>query len=128
MRRHPKVRGPGYIVREGQVRGRGRYLCCLSDAREPFYWRPSAAGCDRGARRTAERSAKSAGGRVVRILSHEEAKRKAKAAGLRELAEEMRADMKYWPPFDVSRDVIKKMARKAEEKADALWPRKGAGR
>ena len=76
-----------------------------------------------------------AGWRIVRLLSPAESRRKAAADALRELAAEIRAETSG--PFGASNtigydggwsDAKHQDAKKAEEKATALWPRKGAGR
>jgi hypothetical protein len=66
--------------------------------------------------------------RAVRLLSPAESRRKAAATALRELADEMQADStrKGLPASAVG--AISGWAIVIESRADALWPRKGAGR
>jgi hypothetical protein len=99
-----------YIVREGKVRGKGRYWHALGDR-----WikgRPALTYSDRT---IAGIDAKDLGGRVVRLLSHEEAKAKASAEALREAAADDRRTSETW------------VAEWLEERAEALWPAR-AGR
>lgn len=70
------------------------------------------------------------GARICTILTPAESRRKAAATALRELAAEIRGDLLTFGRCDVAtwNDAKLQDAAKAESRADALWPRKGAGR
>ena len=77
---------------------------------------------DRG---QAKALAKARGGRVVRILSHEEAKRKAAAMALLALAKEFREAAPFYRkrPFESGAAAgLLDAARHAEAEAEKLWP------
>ena len=68
--------------------------------------------------------AKRRGGRIVRLLTPAEPRRKAKAEALRKEADHFSAlteEAGYSIAFEMA-------ARHLRAEADALWPRKGAGR
>ena len=77
--------------------------------------------------------AKRRDGRVVRLLTPAESRRKAAAEALRELAVELRAETlgalnEPVDDYDGGLSDAKHLAaNEAEARADALWPRKGAG-
>ena len=68
----------------------------------------------------------------VRVLTPAESRRKAAATALRELAADWYAkaqNRRYEDAYVAGTvDAIESMAADADKRADALWPRKGAGR
>lgn len=98
-----------YIVREGKVRGEGRYLVDSvgwigSHHGATRYDRAAADWCCRDLRKEGKPA------RVVRLLTHEESKRKAAAEALRAAA--------MFAPCLTRGDL--------ERRADCLWPTKAA--
>ena len=111
-----------YLIREGKERGHGRYLRFVRDILEEteaqwYGWRDKAEKyyTDDEAGKDVARY----GGRVVRLLTPAEAKRKAQAEVLREMAAWLRGPRPEspWP-------VSTQAADEAERRADALWPRR----
>ena len=88
-------------------------------------------------RETAEGYARDVGGIVKRWLTPAEAKRKAQAAALRDLAKRINKERKKYPtqgPDSAERYIncalagaLMWSAGEAEERADAIWPRAKKG-
>lgn len=113
-----------YVVREGTRRGCGRYL-------NPDVingWSVHRTRARVQSKASARASAKHWGGRVVRLLSPAEAKRKAIATEIRRIVEEDCAEglvvAKFKPEAGVP-DCTMIMTDFLLKRADALWPAKG---
>ena len=65
--------------------------------------------------------------KIVRLLTPAESRRKAAATALREFATHLRGIANVHSHVERKR-ALEWSAKQAESRADALWPRKGAGR
>jgi hypothetical protein len=109
-----------YIIRSGKVREQGRYFVLLSSdgfcmVRDELS--PMCKFAHRGVAKRWLTLAEQVFGepaRIVRLLSHEEAKEKAKASELREMATHV--DDEDGSPFDWL------CSNQLEAKANELWP------
>ncbi len=121
-----------YIIREGTKRGEGLYWT-VRNAYGFEEWGPQFFCFEPSERDEARDIAVRVGGRVVRLLSHEEAKRKAAAMELLDCAKAfmVRAHARRMLRSDrmnTKADTYAESARALRERAEELWPAKGGAK